>query len=677
MIDPGNRKRDTSVKFWESVPPLWKSSMALFRYTPPEEYQIYPNQRIIYYKLSCTITNYQLKSNEILGAIDADGFTGSYIPGDVYEQLVKTSLSCTGAAVQIFVEPKEKNRSPESYPYFIEMQPRQRVLYTQITDATELSSRSLENLKIGKDGVSGKSIEVIDIDKGGSGNLSIGGVGGGVSHAMEAGSKILGKEENTNTSTTDTSRELRETVSHTTQLSQMHTLLQSYHIGTNRIFFFITPRPYTEDPPNGLSGPRELDGIQDFFFVVCQPKNDSLPCISIRLDTAHLHKEDDMTFDESQPSHLEVLDYPAPVPTTVMDPGITRTSEGESLFYNCYDLISIHSPIEVKAPTGYKIKAVKSDPAQEITTPGGDYQVLYAADGRQVTITSSASGHVCLINDAGKLANEAILGIGYHLGGRIWSDIADGSIRPGRVRRVIAVSFISELPIKKKGEIFTLTFTTRYMDCCNNADSGPPEITHIVPWSGDDIVFQDRKVHFTNTNYAIPLGINANDTLQPGAGITTTTTISKGISRDQANDMQKWAAEELHKYAINSSEPNSSVSYDNQLILRKIVNTSLQNPLLRKNLTKSADTLEIPDNVIARLSKKIGRDKQSMTCLDILSLPDSLLKETLGSSSENLLKLRLNAAGIPTMANKPKNNNKSNPKRSPKQSNRHNKQSRN
>jgi hypothetical protein len=44
-----------------------------------------------------------------------------------------------------------------------------------------------------------------------------------------------------NVRTTDSLREERETVSHTTQLSQMYRLLQAYHVGTNRLMFFISP----------------------------------------------------------------------------------------------------------------------------------------------------------------------------------------------------------------------------------------------------------------------------------------------------------------------------------------------------------------------------------------------------------------------------------------------------
>ena len=76
MVDPG---RGVAAE----TPPLWQSSIALFRYVPPDEYQVYPGRRILYYKLTCTITNYQPRDQQVLGTIDLYG-----LPMDV-KPLVK------------------------------------------------------------------------------------------------------------------------------------------------------------------------------------------------------------------------------------------------------------------------------------------------------------------------------------------------------------------------------------------------------------------------------------------------------------------------------------------------------------------------------------------------------------------------------------------------------------
>ena len=222
------------------TPPLWQTSMALFRYVPADEYQIYPERRIIYYKLTCTITGYTAQSKEILGAVDPGHLGLTDVSG--VQELLNNFAPCTGAIIQATVVPRETGRKLDEYPYFMEMQPRQRLLYEQATDTGERTSRNLEGLQVRKDGASSNSLEVMDIDTGSSANFQAFGVGGGGSRSGQQGTKTLGKIDSGETTTTDSSREARETLSHTTQLTQMYTTLQSYQLGTNRVFFFLAPR---------------------------------------------------------------------------------------------------------------------------------------------------------------------------------------------------------------------------------------------------------------------------------------------------------------------------------------------------------------------------------------------------------------------------------------------------
>jgi hypothetical protein len=158
------------------TPPLWQTSMALFRYVPEDEYQIYPDRRIIYYKLTCTITGYTAQSKEILGAVDPGHLGITSVIG--VQELLNSFSPCTGAIVQATVVPKEAGRKLEDYPYFMEMQPRQRLLYEQATDTGERTSRTLEGLQVRKDGASSNSLEVMDVDTGSSANFQAFGVGG-------------------------------------------------------------------------------------------------------------------------------------------------------------------------------------------------------------------------------------------------------------------------------------------------------------------------------------------------------------------------------------------------------------------------------------------------------------------------------------------------------------------
>ena len=143
----------------DEAPALWQSSLALFRYVPPDEYQVYPGRRIIYYKLSCTITNYQPRDQQIMGQIDPYGLSHGTIGDEEVKRRLATSLPCTAAVVQVTVLPHGGAQSFRNQPYFLEAQPRQRLLYEQVSETQERASRSLESLQIRKDAASSNSLE--------------------------------------------------------------------------------------------------------------------------------------------------------------------------------------------------------------------------------------------------------------------------------------------------------------------------------------------------------------------------------------------------------------------------------------------------------------------------------------------------------------------------------------
>ena len=49
----------------ERLPPKWQSSLAVFRYVPEEDYQLFPSYEISYLKVTATITGYQALEDEI------------------------------------------------------------------------------------------------------------------------------------------------------------------------------------------------------------------------------------------------------------------------------------------------------------------------------------------------------------------------------------------------------------------------------------------------------------------------------------------------------------------------------------------------------------------------------------------------------------------------------------
>lgn len=277
-------------------PYRWRSSITAFEYEPEEEHQNYEGMTISYLKVSCTITGYQEDPDEI--GLDYKGIRSFWKnqPGiENYLEVIQKYYACHGAILEVSVGPKDKNISPDKFPYFLDFEPKKRELYELVSVTGETTSRSLNNIEIGKSNTSLRSHEVIDVDKGWGFGVETSSPSGGsslnVSNQKESGTRDVSQNEYTNLKSTDTSQEMRETLSHTTQLSQMYHQLDSYHIGTNRAVFFIHPRPHTiETEHTFVNGPRNIEGIQEFLFVVARPKEVKAICVEAYLETGHIGK---------------------------------------------------------------------------------------------------------------------------------------------------------------------------------------------------------------------------------------------------------------------------------------------------------------------------------------------------------------------------------------------------
>jgi len=278
------------------MPPKWRSSIAIYDYEPAPETQQFPGRKVVYFKVTCTITGYVEGGSEIEGRLAWNDF--ERVKVSEIERLLDLYFPCNGALLQVSVSLPESDERGADGPYIMDFQPKRRELFTLVSETGERSSRSLETLAVRKGGSTTESLEVLDIDQGysvgGSGNVGVGegmGVGGSYNYSRQGqwGTKTLGAEERNRLETTDRSRERREVYSHTTQLSQLYSLLDSYHSGTNRAVFLLQPRPFTSELHTGfVRGPRALDGVQEFFFAVSAPEDAEEVCVSANLDTAHV-----------------------------------------------------------------------------------------------------------------------------------------------------------------------------------------------------------------------------------------------------------------------------------------------------------------------------------------------------------------------------------------------------
>jgi len=282
----------------EQRPRRWHSSIAVFEYQPANEYQTYDDMMITYFKVACSITGYQAGDTEI--GLHTAGFDNFRKPEN--EILSKTLLDyypCYRAILEFSVAPKKEGVSLDKYPYFADFEPKKRELYELVTETGEVMSRSLKGMSVGKGSTNLKTHEVLDVDHGFNigANVKVGvgesGVGGGFNFGRsgEWGTKDMSQQDASNVRTSDDSQESRETESHTTQLSQLYHQLDSYHLGTNRAVFFVLPRPHTVQTEfTFVDGPRNIEGIQEFFFIVVRPKDVKEICVEAYLETGHLAK---------------------------------------------------------------------------------------------------------------------------------------------------------------------------------------------------------------------------------------------------------------------------------------------------------------------------------------------------------------------------------------------------
>ena len=279
-----------------SFPLKWKSSMAIFYYEPDLDPAVLAGRKIVYLKAVCSITGYQVDDNELGVDVRKPLEWDSRVYAN-FDALTRDYYPCYGALLNFAVFPLKEN-DIRRYPCIIDFEPKKREMFTVVTETGEVMSRSLHDLKVNTGGTTTSSLETTDVDKGwsfkGEGSAGKDKPGGALtlSSNYESGYKATAQGQNVNLRQIDASKEARETLSHTTELEQMYHLLDSYHLGTNRALFAVFPRPFTGDQELSVTnGPRRLEGIQEFFFVVAMPEDSKGICVAAQLETSHLHKQ--------------------------------------------------------------------------------------------------------------------------------------------------------------------------------------------------------------------------------------------------------------------------------------------------------------------------------------------------------------------------------------------------
>jgi hypothetical protein len=466
----------------------------------------------------------------------------------------------------------------------------------------------------------------------------------------------------------------------------MYTLLQAYHLGTNRVVFYVTPRPHTIEPPTGLSGPRSLDGIQDFFLVVSQAREDGLPCLTVRLDTGHLAVQPVYDYERAQPPQTLTVEALAPAPIEG-DPSATGTGNvvqgGFRSFYGCF-FKSVVQQGSLTAPAGYLIEGTEDleSLATGRSSVTNTSTVDISPDQRQVSIVATATGFACHRNTAGDAANHAAVGPLDFVG--VDAVPEHKHVQPGHVRRTVRVSFRSELPTRKVEDLYLLVLTTRQLRCCDTVTGLDPKVTDLVPV--DDVAagltHVDQVPSGSGRSVALPTSAadsTAVDASPASAATSATSSLGLGLGlggRQPAranvmhpgpgrpatprlglvamNAMQRWLAEETQRLSMRLRDPVAAPARDREVILRAVLGTVLADPRRRRTLGQSAGSLGLSRRELSRLGDALDRPSQTLTRLDILAAPDGVLEAATGRKAPAILRLRLAAAGLPIARRPPR-----------------------
>jgi hypothetical protein len=284
-----------------AFPLKWRTSLSIFYYQPEVDEPANPDTRVLYFKIVCSITGYQAEREELPVSTDRGDQWGSANWTETIKRFLNTYYPCVGALIQVVVAPGDSSGHAyipkpmfNSFPLIVDFEPKKREVYEIVTMTGEAMSQSNSGVTVTKNDSNTLSTEFDNTTKFSiSGGLSTSGGAGGVGFSNESTSKQGSSTTQLNVNQADASRERREIQSYTTQLSQMYHQLDSYHLGTNRALFVLFPRPHTVPAELGMDGDglewsRKLEGIQEFFCVVEQPKANRKLCIAAHLDTMHV-----------------------------------------------------------------------------------------------------------------------------------------------------------------------------------------------------------------------------------------------------------------------------------------------------------------------------------------------------------------------------------------------------
>jgi hypothetical protein len=367
---------DTSIED-AAFPPKWRSSIAIFGFEPEISPDEQGSRKVTYFKVVCTVTGYQ--SDRVKRRF----FDFGPIPTDLVqdmEEKLNRYFACYAALLQVAIYPaSEADRSDiRKYPIITDVEPKRRDLYELVTDTGESLSASSNRAAVSKGFTSTLNTEsTVGLSvTGEAGNKT---AGASVTGSLSDKSSF-GTQDQTITAV-DYAREKRESESHVTSLTQMYNLLQAYHVGTNRVVFLVLPRPHVSEQVEKrtfIDGPREIEGIQEFFFIAARPNDVEALCVKATLETGHLDLTPESAEALTKDAVTFAFDFKAP----------RNISHGESVSNDSTSqtlvLTKSYTP-----PAGWEVDMDRGSGGYVVLSSDGAAAFSVSANAGGLTITAS------------------------------------------------------------------------------------------------------------------------------------------------------------------------------------------------------------------------------------------------------------------------------------------------
>lgn len=653
------------------IPAKWQSSVAVFRFIPQADDQLYEHYEISYLKVTASITGYQPPEDEIQGVIDWDGIHTATV--EAFQELLQTYSPCTGAILQVVVGPHEEEGLPKSdYPFFLDFEPKKRELYEMSTDTKERQSRSNETLYMTKSAATSQGQEVLDVDMGssssGGGGISVGGFGVGLnlgsSNQGQWGTKSMNTQQSQVDRSRDVGQELRESFSYTTQLSQMYNLLNSYHLGTNRAVFFIQPRPHVLEEPTGfVRGPRKIEGIQEFVLVVAKPREAADYCVAVRLDTGHLAEEPEMDFDEKH-ELTEVVHAYARIPNESDPPANLPPIQGEIMAptnppqpitvpFKRY-VLTDHQEVAYAAPDNWEIGTYTI----VINEDNGHGRTAVVPDDvtkKSLTMSADADSHIAI-------NHHGLAGIPGNLGEEI-------AIWDGRASIQLNIHLRSQQKTKKIGSTAKLLIATRGLCCCGHAGNTLDGILDVIPiphtfggWQVDSLVppatsqASAADERFRQEQLVGRISQSERDQHSEGSAfrrggpppMITPPLAERQLPIREANALSDFVRESMQRArGVPSARRDPTPFIYSDLFISQLAK-AIRRTRQGLELTKAVLGDVAPRELVETVANTTGLDVESVTVEDLINARSDDLTGRDGLSQTDIARLRLSLLGVPT-----------------------------